>query len=61
LATLATPIIRSIKRKQSPVYGVVLTVTATSLYRSQRNTNLVFPFPLGNFPQNLVQIRPQSF
>jgi len=34
LATLATPTIRSIKCKQLPVYGVFLTVTSTSLYRS---------------------------
>jgi len=31
-----------------------LTFTSTSLHRSQRNTNLVFPLPLGTFAYNLV-------
>jgi len=34
LPTLATPTIRSIKCKQSPVYRVFWTVTSTSLYQS---------------------------
>jgi len=39
LATLATPTIRLLhtqyeKSKQSPVYGVFLTVTSTFLYQS---------------------------
>ena len=60
LATLATPTIRSIKCKQSPVYGVFDRYFHIPLSIVTKH-ELGLPFHLGSFPNNLVQIRPQSF
>ena len=56
LATLAIPTIRSIKCKQSPVYGVFDRYIRIPLPIVTKH-ELGLPFPLGTFPYNLVQIR----